>query len=469
MTIEAEEIQQFGLAGQCQLESPFEAQSLSSRRMDVPMNACNAHFTSPWNRRTVNLEQSSSLSLHSTSKFDSRYVKRPLAPRSSQARADSYLESRQTMIVHQASRPGEPVHHIHPTQFLSDQPGFPPHQRIDSAGIQVQQVLAVMTKQTTLMDMPRQYEHPLPADFAHQFPQFRRPLSHSGLHYLYPQVGLPFRSSQDDDIRGHRTSMEAISLIYPNPRTLLHKSWPVQRAQIVTFPSTAKATAATSMCADVPRTPRGPPMKPRQSGHSLWVGNLPSSVTITDLKDHFSRGLTNDILSLKLMQRSSCAFVNYKTAHSCQTAMQLFHLSSFHLTRLVCRLRKSPENSDLSPSSTLGVKRINSIPKKIKSTESNGVDDQLDAPTAEDRDQSSLTVIPGKDEDRGTRVDGLKIQNLLDAVDLGVTRDRYFVLKSLTFEDLVFSTQTCRWTTQAQNEELLNMAYEVSKLTYNQL
>lgn len=87
--------------------------------------------------------------------------------------------------------------------------------------------------------------------------------------------------------------------------------------------------------------PRGPPRKPKQSGHALWVGNLPPGTTVLDLKDHFSRDATKDIESLFLISKSNCAFVNYRSETSCAAAMQRFHDSRFHGVRLVCRLRRS--------------------------------------------------------------------------------------------------------------------------------
>ncbi|KAJ4344455.1 uncharacterized protein N0V89_012197 [Didymosphaeria variabile] len=62
--------------------------------------------------------------------------------------------------------------------------------------------------------------------------------------------------------------------------------------------------------------PRGPPRKPKQSGHALWVGNLPPGTTVIALKDHFSRDATKDIESLFLISKSNCAFVNYRTETS---------------------------------------------------------------------------------------------------------------------------------------------------------
>src|ERR1700759_3915489 len=95
-------------------------------------------------------------------------------------------------------------------------------------------------------------------------------------------------------------------------------------------------------------TIRGPPRKPKQSGHALWVGNLPPGTHIMDLKDHFARDATNDIESVFLISKSNCAFVNYKTESSCAAAMNRFHDSRFQGVRLVCRLRRGSASPSTS-------------------------------------------------------------------------------------------------------------------------
>ena len=45
---------------------------------------------------------------------------------------------------------------------------------------------------------------------------------------------------------------------------------------------------------------------------------------------------------------------------------------------------------------------------------------------------------------------------------IGKVSDKYFVLKSLTVEDMELSARNNIWATQAHNEEALNKAFEVS-------
>lgn len=159
---------------------------------------------------------------------------------------------------------------------------------------------------------------------------------------------------------------------------------------------------------------RGPPRKPKQSGHALWVGNLPPGTNIIDLKDRFSQDATNDIESVFLISKSNCAFVNYKSEESCQGAMTRFHDSRFHGMRLVCRLRRGSSSS---------------------------VQQQVDNPEG-----------PPYNSEEGSR-SALQPQEKM--------KEKYFVVKSLTMEDLERSVHSGVWATQAHNETALSKAYDV--------
>jgi hypothetical protein len=145
---------------------------------------------------------------------------------------------------------------------------------------------------------------------------------------------------------------------------------------------------------------------------------------VIDLKDHFAQDATEDIESVFLISKSNCAFVNYKSATACATALQRFHDSRFHGVRLVCRLRKGftvpgsglPVHADDVPTTTL--------------------------PGAES--QGTSAAVSTGPQDPSTRMS-----------------ERYFVVKSLTVEDLEMSKQSGIWATQNHNEAILNRAYEV--------
>lgn len=180
---------------------------------------------------------------------------------------------------------------------------------------------------------------------------------------------------------------------------------------------------------------RGPPRKPKQSGHALWVGNLPPGANVVDLKDHFSREATDDILSVFLISKSNCAFVNYKTEESCAAAMTRFHDNRFQGVRLVCRLRRSSGNP---------VPGVPTGPPAVSAPQSS-----VAAPSAQLESPPQETSSSGEAKGEKPTMSGAK--------------DKYFIVKSLTVEDLELSVRNGVWATQSHNEEALNKAYEVSQ------
>ena len=208
-----------------------------------------------------------------------------------------------------------------------------------------------------------------------------------------------------------------------------------------------------------PSYPRGPPRKPKQSGYALWVGNLPPATTIGDLKDHFSREATNDIESLFLISKSNCAFVNYRTEAVCAAAMGRFHESKFHGVRLVCRLRRGTPTSGYSSSTT---------PDSLTPASSNEADKPgrkelrraTSGPVIVD---SSASQSPKKElqHDGTDAVDGVDGLDKADGQDPARVPEQYFVVKSLTLQDLEASVRSGVWATQSHNEVALNNAYEV--------
>ncbi|KAF2441321.1 hypothetical protein P171DRAFT_457131 [Karstenula rhodostoma CBS 690.94] len=191
--------------------------------------------------------------------------------------------------------------------------------------------------------------------------------------------------------------------------------------------------------------PRGPPRKPKQSGHALWVGNLPPGTTVIALKDHFSRDATKDIESLFLISKSNCAFVNYRTETSCTAAMHRFHDSRFNGVRLVCRLRRSSAPASgvpTGPSAMVGTQTTNPSP-----------------PTSP-RDDQGEGLQPGTEAKIATHKSDVNVR------DSSGAPDRYFIVKSLTLQDLELSLRNGIWATQSHNEDALNNAFETAENVY---
>lgn len=188
--------------------------------------------------------------------------------------------------------------------------------------------------------------------------------------------------------------------------------------------------------------PRGPPRKPKQSGHALWVGNLPPGTTVVALKDHFAREATKDIESLFLISKSNCAFVNYRSEASCTTAMHRFHDSRFNGVRLVCRLRRSSAPASgvpTGPSAMVGSQQIKTSPPQTPKVDGEFVDRLPDV------NPESLAQKGPEEASRAT-----------------TSSSKYFIVKSLTLQDLELSVRNGIWATQSHNEDVLNKAFRVS-------
>ncbi|KAF3762299.1 hypothetical protein M406DRAFT_352687 [Cryphonectria parasitica EP155] len=196
---------------------------------------------------------------------------------------------------------------------------------------------------------------------------------------------------------------------------------------------------------------RGPPRKPRQSGHAIWIGNLPSQTDLMSLVHHVCRE-AQGLESLFLISKSNCAFANFRDEASCLTAQQKLHESKFQSVRLVSRLRKntvegaSGITAPTGPSATTPQQAVAPEVKEIEqidSTETQSDNADTDTPTA-----------VGTPDAKGPAV--------VDAAQ----KDRFFVLKSLTVEDLDLSVRTGIWATQSHNEEALNSAFKNAENVY---
>lgn len=201
------------------------------------------------------------------------------------------------------------------------------------------------------------------------------------------------------------------------------------------FPGMTRSASISSIL-------RGPPRKPKQSGHALWVGNLPPGTTVVALKDHFSREATKDIESLFFISKSNCAFVNYRTEASRTAAMHRFHDSCFNGVRLVCRLRRSSASASgipIRPSAVVHTQQANAP-----------------QPVSPKQDGEAVVGLQGGVPEPLAHQSG-------DGTPTSPTAaNKYFILKSLTLQDLELSTRNGIWATQSHNEDVLNKAFQAS-------
>lgn len=151
--------------------------------------------------------------------------------------------------------------------------------------------------------------------------------------------------------------------------------------------------------------------------------------------------------SLFLISKSNCAFANFKDDQSCSAAQRKLHDSKFMTVRLVSRLRKSTVEGPAGVTAPTGPAA--SAPQAGATQESSVAGGEE---AAEDTAPASAPTS-GTPEAKAASApaDGGPFQ-----------KDRFFILKSLTVEDLELSVRTSLWATQSHNEETLNSAFKVS-------
>jgi YT521-B-like domain-containing protein len=145
------------------------------------------------------------------------------------------------------------------------------------------------------------------------------------------------------------------------------------------------------------------------------------------------------------IQKSNCAFANFKDEESCTTALQKVHDSQFGQGRLVARLRNATVKGATGQMAPTGPAATSSHPAADDASGSKEkATGEADLGTSNPTSEDGATVPAPQKE-----------------------KDRFFILKSLTEQDLKESVQTKLWATQSQNEEKLSQAFEVSRARQN--
>ncbi|KAF7552193.1 hypothetical protein G7046_g7494 [Stylonectria norvegica] len=266
-------------------------------------------------------------------------------------------------------------------------------------------------------------------------------MNHSQSTYYYPQTPQ------------YPTS------VHPQPNTIAHGQYvtgspvttshrPMSRAS-GNFGSRSVASSQGQDGVDKRQnTVRGPPRKPRQSGHAIWIGNLPPQTDLMSLVHHVCKEASG-LESLFLISKSNCAFANFKDEKACIAAQQKLHDSKFQTVRLVSRLRKSTVEGATGVTAPTG---------PALST--------IGPPTQNDEQQETTPHDIGDVEDTSPASEQSGLAK--PGVDGEVTsqKDKFFILKSLTVEDLDLSVRTGIWATQSHNEEALNNAFKTVDNVY---
>ncbi|KAJ5032473.1 uncharacterized protein L3040_009077 [Drepanopeziza brunnea f. sp. 'multigermtubi'] len=186
---------------------------------------------------------------------------------------------------------------------------------------------------------------------------------------------------------------------------------------------------------------RGPPRKPRRSGHAIWIGNLPPQTDLMSLVLHICKEAPG-LESLFLISKSNCAFANFKDEEACSNAQAKIHESRFQTARLVSRLRRN------SVGTATGVV----VPTGPAA---------LSPPT----DSSNTRSTPLDSDNNSKEVDG-EVVGAAEVDGTGSPEDKFFIVKSLTVEDMDLSVRNGIWATQSHNEDALNEAYQTAGNVY---
>lgn len=183
-------------------------------------------------------------------------------------------------------------------------------------------------------------------------------------------------------------------------------------------------------------------------GHAIWIGNLPSQTDLMSLVHHVCKEAAG-LESLFLISKSNCAFANYKDEVSCLAAQHKLHESKFQSVRLVSRLRKNTVEGVSGITAPTGPSAATAHHVHLPETK-----ETVPSTAAEAEPSSSENGTPSVSSAQETKISPT-------AVDGSAQKDKFFVLKSLTVEDLELSVRTGIWATQAHNEENLNKAFKV--------
>jgi hypothetical protein len=147
---------------------------------------------------------------------------------------------------------------------------------------------------------------------------------------------------------------------------------------------------------------------------------------------------TSGLESLFLFLNSNSYFSKINKQELCSSAQAKIHDSRFQTVRLVSRLRRNSAGTAAGVSVPTG-------PAALTPPSTNPIVAHTPSPDSETKNKE----IVSQSEDARP----------LD--DTSLPKDKFFIVKSLTVEDLELSVRNGIWATQSHNEDALNKAYEV--------
>ncbi|KAG6376851.1 hypothetical protein JVT61DRAFT_877 [Boletus reticuloceps] len=215
---------------------------------------------------------------------------------------------------------------------------------------------------------------------------------------------------------------------------------------------------------------------PNRSEWVMWVGNIPSDASEDELGRFLTRPapLTsgseannavqdNGVMSIFLISRSKCAFVNYQSKEHLNRAISQFDRRKLrpHDRRcppLVCRARRKVDDLRAGVGAQRGMGIHARYVKNV--LQEGGKSLTVGEETAGGQsDPSDLPPSASKDDETPSRI--LRKVQITSFLARHFPK-RFFILKSLTRYDLDLSTERGVWATQKHNEAILDQAFRTS-------
>ncbi|KAJ1038807.1 hypothetical protein NDA11_007474 [Ustilago hordei] len=286
----------------------------------------------------------------------------------------------------------------------------------------------------------------------------------------------------------------------------------------------ADIDAETNALSDVTAAERVPgaglrphyhPQQGPRSDFVLWCGNVPQNATVDELWEVFSR-LTPDeyrywqssaeaqkqagdvlaepdveghgVLSIFLISRSNCAFINYASPAHLDRAVKFFHGKQVRphdprCPKLVCRVRKKDDEAQAGVAGQRGrgihvnwLKQQREQERTELATGEARLNDSM-SPSSSTR-VSTEPMSPSRKETAQV-TSGLAMAGSYSSSGSAsytstnsslfrhpAFRHRYFILKSRRADDLDRSIETGYWATQPHNENVLDQAYRNSETVF---
>ncbi|EJD45663.1 hypothetical protein AURDEDRAFT_87562 [Auricularia subglabra TFB-10046 SS5] len=213
----------------------------------------------------------------------------------------------------------------------------------------------------------------------------------------------------------------------------------------------------------------------------MWVGNVPSDATEDELRAFFNAGppgipgqgppSEGGVTSVFLIARSNCAFVNFRSQAHLERAVHYFNgqplrPADARCPRLVCRVRKKDDDLQAGVGGQRGMgmhtRWVRNQDKEQQEREREAAlaadpragAEERPGPVTHPRESTSTSMASNSSGSYASTNSSFLSKHF---------PKRYFIMKSLTEQQLLKSVECGLWSTQKHNQSILDQAYRTSK------